>query len=301
MWLVLLLNMIGATGFTVGKLLLSYLAPIFLVGIRMSIAGLLLLLYHRTVKKGSLRIRSKDLLLFTQIVFVHIYGAYVLEFWALNVVSSVKTSFLYNLNPFVTALLAYFFLRERMSMKKIIGLVVGFVGCIPMLLVSDTSCLRGTTMLGIEDIAIVASVICFAQGWIVLKKLMRAGYTASFINGFGMLFGGLCALITSWCIETKPLIIMPNMVGFYAGVGIIIACFAWLIMVSSILYYNFYGFLLRRYSATFLAFTGFLSPLFAALLGWFFLGEHIGAAFFVSCVITVIGLYLFYQEELASQ
>ena len=59
--------------------------------------------------------------------------------------------------------------------------------------------------------------------------------------------------------------------------------------------------LLKKYSATFMSFTSFLSPLFAALYGWAFFQEIISWHFYVSAVIVFTGLYIFYQDELRKQ
>lgn len=59
-----------------------------------------------------------------------------------------------------------------------------------------------------------------------------------------------------------------------------------------------YAFLLRKYSATFLAFAGFLYPIFGALFGWIFLQEKITYNFFISVVVVTAALYLYYLAEL---
>ncbi|MCV5950917.1 DMT family transporter, partial [Escherichia coli] len=62
--------------------------------------------------------------------------------------------------------------------------------------------------------------------------------------------------------------------------------------------YNLYGTLLKRYSATFMSFAGFTTPLFTALFGWLVLGEIVTWPFYVSFCIVLLGLVLFDQEEL---
>jgi len=72
-----------------------------------------------------------------------------------------------------------------------------------------------------------------------------------------------------------------------------------LVIIANIIGYNLYGYLLTRYSATFLSFAGFMTPLFAALLGWLFLGEQVTWHFFATISMVILGLYLFYERKLA--
>jgi drug/metabolite transporter (DMT)-like permease len=74
-----------------------------------------------------------------------------------------------------------------------------------------------------------------------------------------------------------------------------------IILISNIICHNIYGYLLKQYTATFIAFTGFLAPLFSALYGWAFLNERITWHFYASSFIVFIGLAIFYKEELVQQ
>ena len=71
-----------------------------------------------------------------------------------------------------------------------------------------------------------------------------------------------------------------------------------IVLGSSVLGYLLYTMMLKKYTATFLSFAGFIQPLCAAILGWFFLGEYVTYTFFLSAILVFSGLYLFYQEEL---
>jgi len=70
-----------------------------------------------------------------------------------------------------------------------------------------------------------------------------------------------------------------------------------LVLIANIIGYNLYGYLLSRYSATFLSFAGFMTPLFAALLGWIFLSEPVSWHFFATMIFVVFGLYLFHERK----
>jgi drug/metabolite transporter (DMT)-like permease len=56
-------------------------------------------------------------------------------------------------------------------------------------------------------------------------------------------------------------------------------------------------FLLKRYSASFIAFSGLVTPLFAGFFGWFFLEEEIPWIFAVSVGLFGLGLWVYYGEE----
>ena len=70
-----------------------------------------------------------------------------------------------------------------------------------------------------------------------------------------------------------------------------------LILIANIICYNLYGYLLSRYSPTFLSFAGFMTPLFAAFLGWLFLGEQVTWHFFATIGFVILGLYLFHEKK----
>ena len=69
-------------------------------------------------------------------------------------------------------------------------------------------------------------------------------------------------------------------------------------LVFNILCYNLYGFLLKKFTATFLSFIGLLSPIFASINGWLFLGESFSWVIFLSTGIVSMGLWIVYSAEL---
>lgn len=303
MILILILYFCLACGFAFGKAALTYMPPLLFVGIRMLIAGILLVGYQFFFKKERLRIEPQDRSLFAGMCLFHIYGAYVLEYWAMQYVSSFKASLLYNLSPFVTALLAYLFCREIMTRRKWLGLIVGCIGMLPTLMESEPQESTGGTLSGMSlaECALIGSVICAALGWILMKKLVQANaYSPVMVNGISMVVGGGMALLTSFIFEVWPNVWVHTDQQLIFSPGLMTALFYMflLILLCNIISYNLYGILLCSHSATFLSFAGFLTPLFTAALSSFFFGQSPSIWFFVSVAIVGYGLYLFYGEEL---
>ncbi len=294
MILILLLYMALATTFTLGKAALAYIQPIFLVGLRMSLAGSALAGYVYFFKRTWWRCDTKDWRLLAQITVLHIYVAYVLEFVALEHMSSAKACLLYTAAPFITAVFSFIFYAERLRAQQWLALCVGWCGL--MIILIEPLVVQGPHTLAMtwSELLLLGSVVAGAQGWIVMQRLVRdEGYNPIMVNAWGMITGGVLALATSLLVETRPFIVTDPDAAYMVALYV-----AALILIANVIFYNCYGALLRIYSATFLAFAGFTCPIFAALYGRFFLGEPITHGFMLSLLIIGIGLYLFYYQEL---
>jgi drug/metabolite transporter (DMT)-like permease len=305
---VIILYVLFASTFTLGKAALLYVPPFLFIGVRMLLGGSLLLGYYRCIAKQRISVDTKDYSLFVCIILFHIFCAYTLEYWALNQITSAKACLLYNLSQFITALFSYFLYAERLTYRQLCGLIIGFIGFIPIL-VAQSQAEQLSWHIGLlscYEMALIASVISSAYGWIVMKALINKGYSFILINGIGMIGGGALALILSLLKEGTPTmkevpVVLPQVVANFGILGErLIMCGAYsiaLVIIANIICFNLYGYLLSQYSATFLSFAGFMTPLFAALLGWLFLNEQVTWHFFATIGIVVFGLYLFHEKK----
>jgi len=296
MLLIILLYALFAGSFTLSKAILNYTTPTFLVGIRMLIAGTILLSYQYFHPQQQFQFKRKHLWYYAQITLFGIYFTYILRFWGLKYMPSSKASFLYNLSPFLSSYYSYLFFKEKITRKQWLGLAIGFIGLIPMLISTSPSeqAIGEWGYLSWPELAVILAVALHSYSWIIVRKLVREkSYSPMMINGISMASGGLLALFTSFVVEDtmRP---VSNLGTFVVLLGLII-------LISNIICHNLYGFLLKKYSATFLSFAGFMSPLFTALYGWLFLHETITWHFYLAAVIVFIGLLLFYQDEFKEQ
>ncbi|MEM1283500.1 MAG: DMT family transporter [Chlamydiota bacterium] len=294
MILIFLLFALFASVFTVGKTALEFSQPFFLVGTRMLFAGIILFTYEYFKNPQKISLRKQDLWPILKLATFNIYLTNTFEFWGLQYLPSFKTCFIYSLSPFASALISYFVFSETMTKKKWLGLIIGCLGFLPILFAHEGGeDLSGRILFfSWAEIAVLLACISSVYGWILLKHILKNGqHSPLFINGVSMMIGGLFALIHSGFTETWSPIPVTNFFGF-------VECWIALIVVSNFVCYNLYGYLLKKYSATFLSFAGFTTPMFTAIFGWVFLSETINIEFYFSAVIVFSGLYLFNQEEL---
>ena len=137
------------------------------------------------------------------------------------------------------------------------------------------------------------SLFSYVYGLIIARRLIkREGYNPLWVNGVSMLSGGVMLLAYSAGFEEWYTVFPIANIGQFGFYVLLMA------LMGDVLAYNLHVILLRRYTATFLSFAGFMYPLFSAFLGWFFLSEGITWNFLISTGIAFIGLYIFYGEEL---
>ncbi len=294
MFYVLLLYALFASVFTIAKTGLLYVQPFFFVGTRMLLAGILLVSYQIFIKKQTLFLDRKTWGRLILLAIFNIYLTNVFEFWGLRYLTSFKTCFIYSLSPFLSAVFSYFLFSEKLTSKKWMGLMMGFLGFTPILL-SQTSTEEQTGHLFFfswAELAVMMAAICSVYGWILLKQLVSENELSPLTaNGISMLVGGALALGHSFALEDWQ----PFPVTNYP---IYLECTLLLILISNLICYNLYGSLLKNYSATFMSFAGFTTPLFTALFGWLVLDEIVTWPFYLSFALVLLGLVLFDQEEL---
>ena len=294
MFFVFLLYALFASVFVISKNALEYTEPLFLVGSRMFVAGICMIAYQYIRHKETFNFRRCHLLPIFCLAFFNIYLTNVCEVWGLKYLTSAKTCFIYSFSPFASALLSYFIFSEELSTKKWIGLIIGFFGFIPIMVHQTAGEEMGGQffIFSWPELAVSLAAFSSVYGWILLKKLVNEHhYSPLMANGLSMFIGGFLALLHSRAVENWDPIPVTSMVPF-------MECTLLLFLISNLTCYNLYGFLLKRYSATFMSFAGFMTPLITAFFGWMFLDEVVTLPFYFSAFIVFSGLLIFYQQEL---
>ena len=294
--LVVLMYALWSSVFSIAKLALAYSPPIFLTSFRMLLAAVFLLGFLAITKRSSFRLSGKQLLSIGLLGIFSIYLTNILEFWALQYLSAAKTCFIYSFSPFFAAFFSYLHFGERMNRRKWLGLSIGFLGMIPVLLMQTGAedLLSIGNFLSWPTLAVVGAAMCSIYGWVLLRLAVKdQDMSPIMANGGSMLIGGLMALAhSSFTDSWNPLPVALENLGPFALWSLVIA------FISNIVCFNLYGMMLKKFTATFLSFVGLLSPIFASLHGWLFLGEPLSWTIFASTAIVCSGLWIVYSAEL---
>lgn len=282
--------------FSLGKLALENSPPIFLTSIRMLFAGVILLGWLFFKNRRSLKIGKKQILPLIALAIFSIYLTNILEFWGLQHLTAAKTCFIYSLSPFFAAIFSYIHFGEKMNKKKLLGMLIGFAGFVPVLRMQtgDEGLFKAFSFFSWPELAIMGAALFSVYGWVLLRIIVKKQtLSPMYANGYSMLLGGTIALVHSLFVDNwNPIPIAAGHVAPFVQ-GIVL-----MTLVSNILCYNLYGFMLKKYTATFLSFMGLLSPIFASLNSWIILGETPSWQILLSTSVVSLGLFIVYQAEL---
>ena len=290
MWIVLLMYALFASTFTAGKHILLITSPFFFTGVRMLAAGAVLLLIQLLRDPSSLKIRKEFLPYICLLGAFNVFITNAFEYWGMQELESAKACLIYSLSPLFSIVLSYYFFGERMNGLKWLGIGVGFLGFIPIFLLSPTeeSLLKVPT---IYESAVMISALTSVIGWMTMKKLVK-NTTISFVtaNLYSFLLAGVLALV--WAFFTEPLAPLP-----VYPLSTFLPEMFFILLAHNVICYNLYSYSLSRFSVSFMTFAGFVTPLFAEFFGWFFLGESCSWLFFASLGVIIFGLVLYAQGE----
>ncbi len=294
MFFVVIMYAVLASTFMIAKNALTYSSPCFLIGFRMTLAGCILLGYRwwRFPEEFTRLRKNQDFYQFFVTSLFHIYFAFIFEFWALQYLTALKTVLIYSLTPFISALLAYFIHKEQLTIIKVLGIIVGTIGIVPIIFSHKLHEVGSANFLSISlpEIVLFFAVFSAASAWFLVKRMMGKGYHFSFVNGITMLIGGILSLFTSLIVEgTTPAV--TDWASFFLWVFLLILC-------ANVIFYNMYGWLMNYYSITFISFAGFLCPTFATFFEWAFMSCVVTWHHFFCLTFVTCGLYLFYRDEL---
>lgn len=265
--------------------ILPYTKPLVLLGLRMSIAGILLLGYIMLRKKMY---QNKDHYSFyIKIIVFAVFLPYILRYYGLQHAATPRAYLLYNLGPVITYLVAPYWTQEEITWQRTGALILSFIGMI--LFLGNPLTAYCATPLVFADFALLASTISFCYGWAVMRNLIvNLNYAPALANGIAMFGGGILGLLAALCIETPPYVY--NLTYF-------IVILTGIILISNVIAHNLYATLLHTYSLTLIQLGYWLSPIIAHVGQALFLQHTLSIYTCISGALICIGFIWMYKQE----
>ena len=269
------------SSFVASKILLQHNPPIALASVRFSVAGVFTLILIAATG-GSLTL-SRAFFLRTLLIGIF-QTATCMGFLFLCIArtSAPLASVLLFTNPMWVTVWGTIFLREKLKVWQILGLVCGFSGVVLTVGIGQT---RGFDGLGI--VFGLLSAVCWSIATIIGRTRPDAA-NPLLVNGFQMLFGSLLLFGWSFASEMKSLEITNTSDWSW---------FLWLAIPASAGSFGFWFSALKLGGAIRSSSYLFLTPLFTMLLSIPILGNLPTALQLLGFILVGAGFYLINRQS----
>ncbi|WP_444997826.1 DMT family transporter [Aliikangiella sp. IMCC44359] len=257
-------------------LLMKISAPEFgavpMMTVRIALAGLFLLPFVFYKKQQAVLVKN-----IIPITVVGVFSSAIpfsLLAYATLYLSAGYTSILNATTPMFAALIAFFWMKLRLTVSAVIGLVIGFLGVV--LLVWEKLSLNYTTS-GFAILAGLGAAACYGVAANYTKKSL-AGISVLAITGGSLLSAAILMLpfAVYWWPEK-----IPSIRSWMNVVILALACTGF----AQVLYFR----LIERVGPANATTVTFLIPVFSLIWGYLFLSELVSFETLLACSVILLG------------
>jgi drug/metabolite transporter (DMT)-like permease len=263
--------------FPISKVALSYCPTLLLLMIRLLVAGGITLAGAGMLGvKWRLSWRDGVILAALGVINCALYLG--LSYFGMRLVPAGLMALIVSTNPVLTALLAARFLHEGMSVRKIIGLLLGVAG----VAVIVESRLAGGTASALGIALAVAALLALSGGTVLFRKFtLKTDLVIA--NGVQTLAGGIALVPLAFTFES---------VGEIVPTWRFVEAMTYVILCGSVAGYLLWFRLVAVYGATSASAWHFTIPPLGMLFGWILLGEQVHAPDLLGIVPVAAGIWL---------
>lgn len=273
-------SVIGGATAAVSKIGLLEFPPLTFAFLRFFISSLIILPFLIRLKKNI----KKD---FINLFPVSLFASINIVFFILGLKFTTATisQLLYAGVPLLTGLIAFVFLSQKLSNRKIFGIIVGFIGVLSVVLLPVIE--QGKAFSGdlLGNLLISIGVICFSF-YMVFSKEAQKKYSPF--------------EVTSTFILLTTIILFPFFIfdlkanyGWWISVDIKgIISIVYIAIVATIFTYILNQYAIKHGGSVFASMTYYLLPVFGFLFSFFLLGERLTEGIVIGGGLALLGIFL---------
>jgi len=259
-------------------------SKIVFAGYRFTMAGLLVLIFAKIFGQKLFAFSKKDFFNLVILGIIQTTLQYIFFYIGLANTTGVKGSIMNSMSTFFSVLLAhYIYKNDRLSIQKITGCIIGFIGV--MIVNFSTGLLTFSFNFKGEGFVIIASLM-FSAAAIYGKKLTQS-MDVMIVTGFSLFLGGI--LLTLIGISFGG-----SVHNFTLSSSLLLG---YMVLLSSVAF-TLWSLLLKHNKVGSVSVFIFLTPIFGVILSAIFLGENIIELKNVFALLLVcLGIWMVNREK----
>jgi len=285
----LIANLIYSANYTIAKQIMpDYIQPFGFIFIR--VLGALILFWTISVFFVKEKADKKDIPMFAVLGLFGVAINQLLFFKGLNITTPINASIMMVSTPLLVLIVAVIMAKEKLIVKKLAGIIIGFTGAMMLLLVKKDFSLGTYTMRG--DAFILINALSWGIYLVLVKPYMMKYNTITIVKWiflFGLIF------VTPFGFEEFTEI---NWTEFpaHAWWGL-----AFVVIATTCIAYILNTYALKALSASVVSAYIYLQPFLAALIAIGFGKDELNWVKVVSAVLIIGGVYLTSKSIAASK
>ncbi|MCX8023052.1 MAG: DMT family transporter [Syntrophorhabdaceae bacterium] len=275
---VVVLTLLWGLNYPIMKFTNTGLSPIFTTFLRSVIASICGVIYCIILKKPLFH---RGVLLFHGIVVGILFGLeFVCLYAGLLYTDSARAAIFVYLSPFVVALGAHFFLKERLSALKVIGLILAFAGS--SMVFKGKPRTTNTNLMLLGDILEILAAVFWGATTLYIKKYLaqRVHPINTFL--YQLVFSIPVMLLAAIIVEDKWVYHWDVYIGAAVVYQSVIIAFA---------SYLVWFILIHTYPVAILSIFTFLTPVFGVFFGAVLLKERLTLGLITGLLLVCAGIY----------
>ncbi len=259
------------------------LGPFLLIELRVLIAGLVLLLYaYCTKRRLNFKEKWKEYLI---VGAVNAAIPFTLIATATLTLNASLASILNSTTPLFTALVAWGWLKEKLTVKKVLGIILGVSGVVVLL---GWSPLPFSSQVIFSASLSVLAAISYAFGGVYVKRTFTGVDPLSLATGQQLAAALVLLPMVLFNIPAVPV----SKVVVVSVIGLAVLCTA--------LAYLLYFYLIAAVGPTKTLTVTFLVPLFGVIWGILFLKENVTTGMVVGLLIILSSIFMISDFKMKS-
>lgn len=279
--LLLLLAAIWGASFLFIKIGVSAMGPFTFAMLRVLIGSLVLLAVLLISKQGL----PHDRRTWGLFAFMGVFNALIpfgLIAWGEQSIPSGLAAILNATMPLFTFILAAIFDRERITVGRILGLVVGFGG---ILIITLPQLTEGFVASLWGELAVIVAAASYAIATVFARRNLH--HVKPIAASFGQIAMG-CLFLIPFSLSERPWTMQPSLIA-------IIALLILSVLGTALAYLIYYR-LLQEGGATLASLVTFITPLFGVLYGFLFLSEKMSWTS-LAALVCILGSMLLIRSK----
>lgn len=237
----------------------QYNNQILFAGTRFTIAGVLVILFGSIISRKILLPNKSSLLKIPVLSLFQTILQYIFFYIGLANTTGTKGSIINSTSVFFAVIIsALIFRNDKITLRKAIGCIIGFSGCVIVNL--GNTGLNSGFRLNAEGFILICS-LSYAISTVLLKRFSETENPV-ILSGYQFIVGGIIMSVIGFALNGR--------IQIFSIKAVLLTIYLAFVSAAA---YTLWGILLRKHNVSTVAAFGFMTPVFGCILSALFLNE----------------------------